>query len=140
MMMIPRRNEFDLWDDFFGKDTFFDRKPVEKVMKTDIREKDGNYLLEMDLPGYEKENIEIAIEDGYLTVTAKVDNTSEETKRGDSYIRKERYYGECSRSFYVGENITENDVKASFKNGKLTLVFPKEEEKKVEGKKLIQID
>jgi len=140
MMMIPRRNDYDLWDDIFGKDPFFDRKAVEKVMKTDIREKDGNYMLEMDLPGYDKENIEISIEDGYLTVNAKVDNSKEDTDKKESYIRKERYFGECSRSFYVGENVTEDDVKASFKNGKLTLVFPKEEEKKVEGKKLIQID
>lgn len=140
MMMIPRRNDFDLWDDIFGKDPFFDRKPVEKVMKTDIREKDGDYLLEMDLPGYEKENIEISIENGYLTVSAKVDKSTDNTDKKESYIRKERYYGECSRSFYVGENVTEDDVKASFKNGKLTLVFPKEEEKEVEGKKLIQID
>ena len=87
MMMIPRRNDFDLWDDFFGKDQFFDRKPMDKLMKTDIREKDGNYLLEMDLPGYEKENIEISIEDGYLTVNAKVDKSADHTDKKESYIR-----------------------------------------------------
>ena len=87
---------------------------------------------------YEKDNIEISMEKGYLTVSAKVseDNNEEE----ENYIRKERYYGECSRSFYVGEDVHEEDIKASFKNGKLTLTVPKEEKKKIEDKKLIQID
>ena len=140
MMMIPRkRNDFDLWDDMFRFDPFLNEKHIEKVMKTDIKEKGDNYIIDMDLPGYEKENIEISIENGYLTVNAKVSEENKDEDEG-SYIRKERYYGECSRSFYVGEDVHEEDIKASFKNGKLTLSVPKEEEKKIEGKKTIQID
>ena len=78
-------------------------------------------------------------ENRYLKVTAKVDNSNEEEEEG-KYIHKERYYGECSRSFYVGDNVTEEDIKASFKNGILTLTLPKEEQKKLENKKFIPID
>ena len=138
MMMIPRkRNELDLFDSMFD-DPFFDRKET-KWMKTDIKEVGNNYVIEVDLPGYNKENIQIEMENGYLNVTAKVDNSNEEEEEG-KYIHKERYYGECSRSFYVGDNITEEDIKASFKNGILTLTLPKEEQKKIENKKFIPID
>lgn len=138
MMMIPRkRNELDLFDSMFN-DPFFDRKET-KWMKTDIKEVGNNYVIEVDLPGYNKENIQIEMENGYLNVTAKVDNSNEEEEEG-KYIHKERYYGECSRSFYVGDNITEEDIKASFKNGILTLTLPKEEQKKIENKKFIPID
>ena len=138
MMMIPRkRNELDLFDSMFD-DPFFDRKET-KWMKTDIKEVGNNYVIEVDLPGYNKENIQIEMENGYLNITAKVDNSNEEEEEG-KYIHKERYYGECSRSFYVGDNITEEDIKASFKNGILTLTLPKEEQKKIENKKFIPID
>jgi len=138
MMMIPRkRNEFDLFDSMLN-DPFFDRKET-KWMKTDIKEVGNNYVIEVDLPGYNKENIQIEMENGYLNITAKVDNSNEEEEEG-KYIHKERYYGECSRSFYVGDNITEEDIKASFKNGILTLTLPKEEQKKIENKKFIPID
>ncbi len=138
MMMIPRkRNELDLFDSMFD-DPFFDRKET-KWMKTDIKEVGNNYVIEVDLPGYNKENIQIEMENGYLNVTAKVDNSNDEEEEG-KYIHKERYYGECSRSFYVGDNITEEDIKASFKNGILTLTLPKEEQKKIENKKFIPID
>lgn len=139
MMMIPRkRNEFDLFDDMFGVDPFFERRD-SKLMKTDIREKGDNYIIEVDLPGYEKDNIEIEMEDGYLKVTAKVEEKNDDEEEG-KYIHKERFYGECSRSFYVGDGIREEDVKAAFKNGILTLTFPKEQPKKLEEKKIIQID
>ena len=138
MMMIPRkRNEFDLFDSMFN-DPFFERKET-KWMKTDIKEVGNNYVIEVDLPGYDKDNIQIEMENGYLKVTAKVDNSNEEEEEG-KYIHKERYYGECSRSFYVGDNVTEEDIKASFKNGILTLTLPKEEQKKLENKKFIPID
>ena len=138
MMMIPRkRNEFDLFDSMFN-DPFFERKET-KWMKTDIKEVGNNYVIEVDLPGYDKDNIQIEMESGYLKVTAKVDNSNEEEEEG-KYIHKERYYGECSRSFYVGDNVTEEDIKASFKNGILTLTLPKEEPKKLENKKFIPID
>lgn len=139
MMMIPRkRNEFDLFDDMFGMDPFFERKEM-KLMRTDIREKGNNYIVEIDLPGYDKEDIQIEMEKGYLKVSAK---TTKETDNSEDekYIHKERFYGECSRSFYVGEDLKEEDIKAAFKNGILTLTFPKEQPKKLEEKKYIQID
>ncbi len=138
MMMIPRkRNEFDLFDDMF-MDPFFERKET-RLMKTDIREKGNNYIIDVDLPGYEKEDIDIEMEKGYLKITAKTDKSVEDSDE-EKYIHRERYYGECSRSFYVGENIKEEDIKASFKNGILTLTFPKEAPKQLEEKKKIQID
>lgn len=139
MMMIPRkRNDFDLFEDMFA-DPFFERKE-SRLMKTDIKEKGGNYIIEVDLPGYEKENIEIEMENGYLKVTAKASKDVDESDEEEKYIHKERFYGECSRSFYVGDNVKEEDVKASFKNGILSLCIPKEEPKKLEEKKKIQID
>ena len=138
MMMIPRkRNEFDLFDSMF-EDPFFERKE-NKWMKTDIKEKGNNYIIEVDLPGYEKDNIQIEMENGYLKVSAKVEDSNNDEEEG-KYIHKERFYGECSRSFYVGDNVKEEDVKASFKNGILTLTVPKEEQKKLDEKKYIQID
>ena len=124
MMMIPRRrNEFDLFDDFFRGDDFFTRRE-QSLMKTDIKEKGDNYIIEMDLPGYEKENINLELKDGYLTISAKVEknNSSDENER---YVHKERFYGECSRSFYVGDDVKEEDIKAEFKNGILNIEVPK---------------
>ncbi len=139
MMMIPRKRNFDIFDSFFDEPFFEGEKRKHKdLMRTDIKEKDGNYILEIDVPGYDKENIQIELENGYLTVTAKANDTVDEEKEG--YIYKERYVGQCSRSFYAGENIKEEDVKASFKNGTLVLTFPKEETKKLEDKKIITIE
>lgn len=138
MMMIPRRNDFDLFDDMFS-DPFF-TGTENKVMKTDIKEKKDKYEIDMDLPGYEKDDIKIEIQDGYLTVHAKV-NKNEDEKEDGKYVRKERYIGECSRSFYVGDNVKEEDIKAKFKNGTLKLeVAKKDEQKELPDKKYIQID
>ena len=105
MMMIPRkRNEFDLFRDFFEGDDFFPIRRESAIMKTDIKEKKDKYIIEMDLPGYEKENINLSLKDGYLEVTAEV-NKEDENEEKDKFVHKERYYGHCSRSFYVGENI-----------------------------------
>lgn len=139
MMMIPRRSDFDLFDDMFGMDPFFERRD-SKLMKTDIKEKGDKYIIDIDLPGYDKENIDLEIEDGYLKVTAKIDKNVDESDEDEKYIHQERFYGECSRSFYIGKNIKEEDIKASFKKGILTLTIPKEEQKKLEEKKKIQID
>ena len=137
MMMIPRkRNEFNLFEDIFD-DPFFEKRD-SKLMRTDIKEKGGNYIIDIDLPGYEKGNIEIELENGYLKVNAKVNKNIDD--QNEKYIHKERFYGECSRSFYVGDNVKEEDIKAGFKNGILSLTFPKNEQKKVEEKKYIQID
>lgn len=138
-MMVPRRNGFDIFDEVFN-DPFMTRKD-NKLMKTDVREKDGNYVLDIDLPGYEKEDIKIDLTDGYLTVTASRSENKEEKGKHNTYIHQERYFGECSRSYYAGENVREEDIKAKFKNGTLEITFPKEEPKKLdEGKKYIQIE
>ena len=138
MMMIPRRHDFDLWDDMF-RDPFF-TEGESKLMKTDIKEKKDKYLIDIDLPGYNKEGIKIEIQDGYLTVHAKVNKEENDEEKG-KFVRKERYTGECSRSFYVGDSIKEEDVKAKFKNGTLTLEVPKKEEhKEIEEKKYIPIE
>ena len=138
MMMIPRRrNDFDLFDEIFD-DPFFSRVDT-KLMRTDIKEKKDSYVVNVDLPGYEKEDIKIEINNGYLTVTAEKTNSDEEKEEG-RYIRKERYSGQCSRSFYVGDNVKDTDVKASFKNGILTLEFPKEKHEEIEDKKYIPIE
>ena len=138
MMMIPRRrNDFDLFDEIFD-DPFFSRVDT-KLMRTDIKEKKDSYVVNVDLPGYEKEDIKIEINNGYLTVAAEKTNSDEEKEEG-RYIRKERYSGQCSRSFYVGDNVKDTDVKASFKNGILTLEFPKEKHEEIEEKKYIPIE
>lgn len=135
-MLIPRK---DFFDEMFGNDldSFWGRKE-SKLMRTDIREKDGNYILEIDVPGYSKENIKIELENGYLMVTAENNKNGEENTNG--YIRQERFFGTCARTYYVGKNVKQEDIKASFKNGILVLSFPKEEERKLEEKKYIQID
>lgn len=136
MMMIPRRNSFDLFEEMF-KDPFFSDNE-SKVMRTDIKEKNDKYLIDIDLPGYDKENIKIDVEDGYLTVHANV-NTENEEKEG-KFVRKERYMGSCSRSFYVGTEVKSEDIKASFKNGILQIEVPKKDDKKeLPNKKYIQI-
>ncbi len=138
MMMIPRRHDFDLWDEMF-RDPFF-TEGENKLMKTDIKEKKDKYLIDIDLPGYEKDGIKVEIQDGYLTVHAKVDKVEDDNEKG-KYVRKERYTGECSRSFFVGDNVKEEDIKAKFKNGTLTLEVPKKEDKKeLPEKKYIPIE
>ena len=138
MMMIPRRHDFDLFDDMF-RDPFFNESE-SKLMKTDIKEKKDKYVVDIDLPGYDKEGIKIEIQDGYLTVHAKVDKEDNEKEKGN-FVRKERYMGECSRSFYIGDNIKEEDIKAKFHNGTLTLEIPKkDDEKKLPEKKYIPIE
>ena len=139
MMMIPRRNHFDLFDEMF-RDPFFEGTE-SKVMKTDIKEKKDKYLIDIDLPGYEKEDIKMEISDGYLTVHASVNKEVDDEKEKGKYVRKERYVGECSRNFYVGNQVKEEDVKAKFKNGTLTLEIPKKEERKeLPEKKYIPIE
>ncbi len=141
-MMIPRRNfGMSLFDDMF-KDPFFDEgrsaKKEHLPMKTDIIEKDGKYELKMDLPGYDKKDINIEVEEGYLTISAtRVEENNEENKK---FVHRERYIGKCSRSFFVGEDINEQEIKASFNNGTLCLEFPKIEAKQIEKKKTIEIE
>lgn len=139
MMMIPRRkNEFDLLGEMFA-DPFF-TEYESKIMKTDIKEKKDKYLIDIELPGYQKENIKMDIEDGYLTVHAEINSDNEEKEEG-KFVRRERYVGSCSRSFYVGTEVKSEDIKASFKNGMLKIEVPKKDEKKeLSEKKYIQIE
>jgi HSP20 family protein len=130
MFLVPRDNSFDLFDNFLEDDFFprhdFISKKERNLMKTDIKEQKDKYLLDIDLPGFEKENIHMSLDNGYLNIKAKV-NKEEKNKDDEKYIRKERYYGECSRSFYVGDDIKEEDIHAEFKNGILNIVIPKKQ-------------
>ena len=125
MMLVPRINSFDLFDNFFGDDDFFPKKE-RTLMKTDIKEKKDKYEIKMDLPGYEKDNIDISLNNGYLQISAKVEKEENEDN-DEKFVRRERFYGECARSFYVGDNIKEEDIEAEFKNGTLTIDVPKKE-------------
>lgn len=138
-MLLANRN--NLFDEVF-RDPFFTR-PFEgvssQIMKTDIHEKDGNYMIEVELPGYQKEDIQADLKNGYLTITASKDTTSEEKDAKGNCIRKERYTGSCNRSFYVGK-VTKEDIKASFKDGVLNLTVPKDAPKAIEESKCITIE
>lgn len=135
MMLVPRRN-FDLFDDLFD-DNFFNKKE-KNLMKTDIKEKKDRYTIEMDLPGFEKENIKLELNNGYLTITGKQENKIDEEE--EKYVHKERFYGECTRSFFVGDNVKEEDIDAEFKNGTLKIDIPKkEEQKEIQETKQIEI-
>lgn len=138
MRYVPRRIGFDLFDDLFD-DSFFRGMTKQETIKTDIREKDGQYFLEMELPGFKKEEIEAGLKDGYLTISATHNDTEEDKGEKGHYVRKERH-SVVKRSFYVGEAYTEEDIKGSFENGILTLSLPKEEPKKIEEKKRIAIE
>ena len=124
----------DIWDEAFAnffRPMFYEDKP--EGMNTDIRETDEGYELSIELPGFDKSEIELTLEKGYLTIGAKKEE-KEEPKKG-TYLRKERKI-QCSRSYYIGENVTEEDVKASYENGILKIDVPKAAPKKVEAKKI----
>ena len=136
MMLVPRRH-FDLFDDFFDDGLF--KKNEKNLMRTDIRETKDKYIIDIDLPGFSKENINLSLNKGYLEISAKVDeeNNSDDDEK---YVRRERFYGECSRSFYVGEDIQKEDISAEFKDGILKIEVPKkDEENKSEETKQIEI-
>lgn len=131
--MLPSRVFFD---NFF--DDFESPKKLDKMMKCDIYEEDNNYVIEMDVPGFKKEDINMELDDGYLKISAEKKSDSEE-KDSKKYVRRERHcYSKCERQFYVG-NIKDEDIKAKFKDGILKISVPKEEEKK-ETKKVIMIE
>lgn len=137
-------------------DTFFDdfmSFPFEKsqprkvqdnlMMRTDIKETENGYQLEMELPGFTKEDLNAKLDDGYLTVTAtrsSSTDTNDSEKNKDRYLRRERFYGTYARRFFVGKYVTQADMKARFENGILTLTFPKEDTRKVEEAKYIAIE
>ena len=137
MMLVPRRNSFDLFDDFFNED-FLPRKE-RNLMKTDIKEHKNKYTVEVDLPGFSKENIELSLNNGYLNIHAKMEKNDNKEDEG-KFLHRERFFGECSRSFYVGDEIEEKDIQAEFTNGILKIDVPKKEEtKKLPEAKQIEI-
>ena len=134
---VARNN--DLFDDLF--DNMF-RAPVfggQSLMKTDVREKDGKYILDIEIPGYKKEDVKISLYNGTLTVSAERHSSNEEKDDAGRMIRQERYSGNCSRSFYVGDGIKDTDVHASFNDGILKIELPTEQKKEEEEKKFIDI-
>ena len=128
-----------LFDDFSDTPFWGRRDFSNAMMKTDVKEKDGTYIMDIDLPGYAREDIKAELSDGYLTIAAKR-RPLDPSEEGDDYIFRERYNGTCQRSFYVGDAITHEDVKAKFKHGILTIEIPKKDANQVEAKKYIAIE
>ena len=155
--MLLARNK-NVFDTFFGdpwfSDPWFDDRDIQKaekklyghndkkLMLTDIKESDKGYELEMDLPGFKKEEIKASLENGYLIISAEKGlEQDEKDNEGKKYIRRERYTGSCQRAFYVGDEIEQGDIKASFKHGILRLDIPKKQPKpQVEENKFISIE
>ena len=147
-MLVPSIFGESLFDDFMDfplEREFFRRTPVygkteKNIMKTDVKETDNAYELDIDLPGFKKEEVTAKLENGYLTISAtKGANNDAQNKEG-KYIRRERYTGTMSRSFYVGEDVQQEDVHAKFEDGILKLTVLKEDPKKVEEKRYISIE
>lgn len=153
-MLLPSMFGEDMFDEFMRDFPFFDDRDAKKaerklygrrgrnLMKTDVKELDQGYELEMDLPGFAKDEIQVSLENGYLIIqAAKGLDQDEQEKNTGRYIRRERYAGACERSFYVGEDITHEDIKGEFKHGILRLFIPKKEAKPaVQQKKYIHIE
>ena len=115
-------------------------KHANNVMKTDVKETDTGYEVDIDLPGFKKDEINAQLDNGYLTISAAKGLDKDEKDKKGKYIRKERYAGAMSRSFYVGEGVTQEDIKAKYEDGILRLTVPKKEAKAVENKKYIAIE
>ena len=149
-MLMPSIFGEDLFDDLFDLPFYDDSKAEKKLygrhaknlMKTDTKEMDNGYELIIDLPGFKKDEIKVSLDNGYLSIaTAKGLDQDEQEKDTGKYIRRERYAGSCERSFYVGENMTEEDIKGEFKHGILKLFVPKKEAKPaVPERKFIAIE
>ena len=134
-MDFPKMRDFggDIDGKLYGK-------RASKVMKTDVREHDDNYELVVDLPGFKKEEINLTLDDGYLSISATKGLNKEEKDKEGKLIRQERYSGSMQRSFYVGENLSEDKIKAKFENGVLKLNIPKTNAQKLPEKKTIMIE
>lgn len=134
--MLLRNRAFDLFDEMF-RDPFFSGafdSSTTQMMKTDVQEQEKGYLVDIELPGFAKEDIQAELKDGYLTITANHTENKDEQDDNGKYIRRERYTGTCKRSFYVGEGVKQEDIRAGFKDGILRLAIPKEAPKQVEEK------
>ena len=131
-MLMPSIFGENLFDDWFDKDFFPGRNPLygkneKNLMKTDVREQEDNYEVLIDLPGFKKDDVTIELENGYLTITASKGLDKDEEQQKSGYIRRERWAGKCSRSFYVGESVCSEDIKAKMEDGILTMIVPKQQ-------------
>ena len=148
-MLMPSifgENLFDDWMDFPFDKSFFngrDRlygKNAKNIMKTDIRETDNGFELDIDLPGFKKDDVSAELKNGYLTISAAKGLDKDEKDKEGRYIRRERYTGNCTRSFYIGEQVRQEDIKAKFEDGILKIAFPKQDQKKMEENRYIAIE
>lgn len=142
-MMMPSifgENLFDDWRDFFGERNPLYGKHEKNLMKTDVKETNDGYEVAVDLPGFKKEEINAQLSDGYLVISASKGLNKDEKDKEGRYIRRERYSGSMSRSFYVGEGVKEEDIRAKFENGILKLMIPKAAVKEVEQNNYISIE
>ena len=141
-MLVPSIFGRSFIDDFFEEPFgVYSYNNDTELMKTDVKERDSDYEITMNLPGVKKEDIKAELKDGYLTIQASSNSGKDEKDENGKYIRRERYSGSCSRSFYVGEEVKDDEIKAKFENGLLTLTVPKKEAKPaVEEKKYISIE
>ena len=142
-MLMPSIFRNDLFDDLFDEVS----RPVRRltyasqVMKTDVRETENSFEFDIDLPGYKKQDVKAQLKDGYLTISAETKSEDGDKDEKGTYIRRERYYGSCERSFFVGEEISEEDIKAKFENGILKISVPKKlPEPKIEQERFISIE
>ena len=146
--MLPSIFGENLFDDFFsdpfgmmvpqGRDPLYG-KHAKNLMKTDVRETEGTYELDVDLPGFTKDEVNVELKNGYLTIQASKGLDKDESDKKGKYIRQERYAGACSRSFYGGEDVEAGEVAAKFENGILQLSIPKKEHKQLPQNSTIQI-
>ena len=149
-MMMPSIFGENLFDDFmndfpFEKHFFGERNPLygkhaKNIMKTDVRETDNSYELDIDLPGFKKEDINVQLDNGYLTIAASKSLEKEDEHQKSHYIRQERYSGSMSRSFYVGNDVKQEEIHAKYEDGILKLAVPKKAAKAIETNKYIQIE
>ena len=151
-MMVPMRRNRNLLSELMTDpfDAFFNaasapmqamQKMSPTLMRTDIKETDGGYELVIDMPGFKKDDVQAELKDGYLTINAQTQGESEDKDEQGTYVRKERFSGKCSRTFYVGDDVEEDDIKAKFEDGVLKIAVPKKQEQpKLEEKKTIAIE
>jgi HSP20 family molecular chaperone IbpA len=145
IMMMPSIFGGDLFDSFMDfpfteSGRAAEHREIHSLMKTDVKETENGYEVDIELPGYKKEDIKAHLKDGYLTISAEKQTKSEQKDEEGRYIRKERYSGSMSRQFYVGRGVTETDIHARFEDGILKLALPKQNATKVEEKKYIAIE
>ena len=131
---------FGFNDNFWGKKNPLYGKHAQNMMKTDIREKDDSYELDVDLPGFKKDEIKVQLKDGYLTLSAAKGLDKDQQDKQGNYIRRERYAGTMSRSFFVGEDVAQEDIHAKYEDGILRLSVPKKAPKKIENTGYISIE